>query len=864
MHPPSLLLLLATVLVLLVSRGTSGEEKPKLYSNQWAVEVVGGEEEAKKLAQSHGFSYKGKILSGIYLFEHRAVFKRSLRQNLQRHQRLRREPTVRWLEQQEIKRRIKRDFRQKRTIEFSDPEWSAMWYLHNPNNLDMNVIPAWEKGYTGQGVVVTILDDGIERDHPDLEENYDPDASYDVNADDPDPMPRYNPSNENRHGTRCAGEVSSVANNDVCGVGIAYHSRIGGVRMLDGDVTDAVEAKSIGLRPEHIDVYSASWGPDDDGRTVDGPASLAKAAFETGIREGRGGKGSIFVWASGNGGRDEDSCNCDGYTNSIYTMSVSSASERGNIPWYLEKCSSTLATTYSSGSGAERQIVSTDLRHRCTESHTGTSASAPLAAAIVALTLEANPNLSWRDLQHIVVRTARPDNLHADDFTTNAAGYKVSHAFGFGLMDAGAMVNLAERWQNVPPQRVCSVPGMNRPTSIPASNRLVLHKTTDGCKDTNKEVTRLEHVQARLTITTMRRGELQIYLISPSGTRSTLLDHRSRDDSASGFNGWEFMTTHTWDENPEGTWTLEINNMDRHAGMLKEWTLVLRGTSESQGHPSNPHTPHPQLCTQTDSNGVCIEGSTHQAPQVTPSASTTIKQESTSTATSTAVKTERKSTAVKTEAVTPSPSTATLERSTHPTSTPSASTTIKQESTSTATSTAVKTERKSTAVKTEAIPTPGKATLECKEPNYLLDDMCVKTCPNRYYPSDSSDQSQGRTCESCDKTCLTCSGARPYECLTCGPLNHLFNSTCFPMKQLPLDQGPYLFYVAAVFFCVLAVILFFVIFGVLHMRTNSQCCFREEVQYVDLNGLGQKDRNGLVTEGEMFLSSDDEDLYSRD
>ncbi|CAH1254310.1 FURIN [Branchiostoma lanceolatum] len=759
MHPPSLLLLLATVLVLLVSRGTSGEEKPKLYSNQWAVEVVGGEEEAKKLAQSHGFSYKGKILSGIYLFEHRAVFKRSLRQNLQRHQRLRREPTVRWLEQQEIKRRIKRDFRQKRTIEFSDPEWSAMWYLHNPNNLDMNVIPAWEKGYTGQGVVVTILDDGIERDHPDLEENYDPDASYDVNADDPDPMPRYNPSNENRHGTRCAGEVSSVANNDVCGVGIAYHSRIGGVRMLDGDVTDAVEAKSIGLRPEHIDVYSASWGPDDDGRTVDGPASLAKAAFETGIREGRGGKGSIFVWASGNGGRDEDSCNCDGYTNSIYTMSVSSASERGNIPWYLEKCSSTLATTYSSGSGAERQIVSTDLRHRCTESHTGTSASAPLAAAIVALTLEANPNLSWRDLQHIVVRTARPDNLHADDFTTNAAGYKVSHAFGFGLMDAGAMVNLAERWQNVPPQRVCSVPGMNRPTSIPASNRLVLHKTTDGCKDTNKEVTRLEHVQARLTITTMRRGELQIYLISPSGTRSTLLDHRSRDDSASGFNGWEFMTTHTWDENPEGTWTLEINNMDRHAGMLKEWTLVLRGTSESQGHPSNPHTPHPQLCTQTDSNGVCIE---------------------------------------------------------------------------------------------------------CKEPNYLLDDMCVKTCPNRYYPSDSSDQSQGRTCESCDKTCLTCSGARPYECLTCGPLNHLFNSTCFPMKQLPLDQGPYLFYVAAVFFCVLAVILFFVIFGVLHMRTNSQCCFREEVQYVDLNGLGQKDRNGLVTEGEMFLSSDDEDLYSRD
>lgn len=54
--------------------------------------------------------------------------------------------------------------------------------------------------------------------------------------------------------------------------------------MLDGDVTDMVEAKSLSLHPQHIDVYSASWGPDDDGKTVDGPASLARQAFENGIR----------------------------------------------------------------------------------------------------------------------------------------------------------------------------------------------------------------------------------------------------------------------------------------------------------------------------------------------------------------------------------------------------------------------------------------------------------------------------------------------------------------------------------------------------------------------------------------------------
>ena len=44
--------------------------------------------------------------------------------------------------------------------------------------------------------------------------------------------------------------------------------------MLDGDVTDAVEARSLSLNNQHIDIYSASWGPDDDGRTVDGPGMM--------------------------------------------------------------------------------------------------------------------------------------------------------------------------------------------------------------------------------------------------------------------------------------------------------------------------------------------------------------------------------------------------------------------------------------------------------------------------------------------------------------------------------------------------------------------------------------------------------------
>ncbi|KAM3183382.1 Uracil phosphoribosyltransferase, synthesizes UMP from uracil [Hymenolepis weldensis] len=159
-----------------------------------------------------------------------------------------------------------------------------------------------------------------------------------------------------RHGTRCAGEVAAAANNSICGLGIAYEARIGGVRMLDGDVTDAMESRSLGYNLQHIDVYSASWGPEDDGRTVDGPGKLARIAFRNGILKGRGGLGSIFVWASGNGGKYDDNCNCDGYTNSIYTLGVSSASEHGTIPWYAETCSSTLAVTYSSGGQGEKGV----------------------------------------------------------------------------------------------------------------------------------------------------------------------------------------------------------------------------------------------------------------------------------------------------------------------------------------------------------------------------------------------------------------------------------------------------------------------------------------------------------------------------
>ena len=100
--------------------------------------------------------------------------------------------------------------------------------------------------------------------------------------------------------------------------------------MLDGDVTDSVEAGALSLNPNHIDIYTSSWGPNDDGRTIEGPAARTQQALIDGVTSGRNGKGSLYLFASGNGGSKGDSCNCDGYCNSVYTMAIGAVSENAH------------------------------------------------------------------------------------------------------------------------------------------------------------------------------------------------------------------------------------------------------------------------------------------------------------------------------------------------------------------------------------------------------------------------------------------------------------------------------------------------------------------------------------------------------
>ncbi|XP_056318573.1 proprotein convertase subtilisin/kexin type 6 [Danio aesculapii] len=500
----------------------------RVYTNHWAVRIPGGAVQADKLASKYGFTNLGQIggLEHHYHFHHSRVVRRSTFATRGAHSFIHMDPKVVWAQQQVVKTRVKRLARSDSNhISFNDPKWSNMWYIHCSDKnsrcrSEMNILGAWQRGYTGRNVVITILDDGIERNHPDLAQNYDQLASYDVNGNDYDPTPRYDATNENKHGTRCAGEVAAAANNSHCIVGIAYNARIGGVRMLDGDVTDVVEAKSLGIRPDYVDIYSASWGPDDDGKTVDGPGPLAKQAFELGIKK-----------------------------------------------------------------------VTTDLRQRCTDGHTGTSVSAPMVAGVIALALEANPLITWRDVQHLLVKTSRQAHLKANDWKTNAAGHKVSHLYGFGLVDAEAMVVEAKKWRNVPAQHICSKTSDRRTRYIRAEQKLNASISSNGCRDQSEQtVVFLEHVVVRVLIVHPRRGDLEINLISPSGTRSQLLAQRLFDNSNEGFRNWEFMTVHCWGEKAEGTWTLEISDSPSQLrnpevlGKLKEWTLILHGTSEDPQH----------------------------------------------------------------------------------------------------------------------------------------------------------------------------------------------------------------------------------------------------------------------------------------
>ncbi|KAH9519597.1 Neuroendocrine convertase 2 [Bulinus truncatus] len=306
---------------------------------------------------------------------------------------------------------------------------------------------------------------------------------------------------------------------------------------------------------------------------------------------GRNGLGNVYVWASGDGGPNDD-CNCDGYAASMWTISINSATNDGQTAGYDESCSSTLASTFSNGKSNTRDagVATTDLYNNCTASHSGTSAAAPEAAGVFALALEANRNLTWRDVQHLTVLTSKRNSLYDSNgihhWKLNGAHLLFNHLFGYGVLDAASMVDLAKQWRGLPERFHCKAGTVTADKEFTFGKPLRLTIESDGCIGKDDEVNYLEHVQAFVSLRSTYRGCVTMYLTSPMGTTSMILSQRPNDDDdKNGFTRWPFMTTHTWAELSRGTWTLDIVmepiigvRRQPETGLFKEWTLVLHGT----------------------------------------------------------------------------------------------------------------------------------------------------------------------------------------------------------------------------------------------------------------------------------------------
>ena len=184
--------------------------------------------------------------------------------------------------------------------------------------------------------------------------------------------------------------------------------------------------------------------------------------------------------------------------------------------------------------------------------------------------LQANPSLSWRDVQEILIRSATKMLPSDHGWFTNSAGLRFNHKFGAGLVNADAAVQLALQWTNLAPQAQQFLSATNLSQSIPDNNTNGIIRSFDFRPIAPM---RVEHVVVSLTATHNRRGDLVMTMTSPSGTVSRLAERRL--DSGSNFDGWKFMSVFDWGELSSGVWQIQIS--DQRGGGSFGTNGILRG-----------------------------------------------------------------------------------------------------------------------------------------------------------------------------------------------------------------------------------------------------------------------------------------------
>ena len=488
----------------------------------------------------------------------------------------------------------------------NDPYFDYEWHLDNTGQSggtpgeDSNVVSAWDS-VLGTGVVIGIVDDGIDHTHQDLTDSYRADLSWDFARNDSDPTP----VNDDSHGTAVAGVAAATGDNNEGVTGAAPAAELAGLQIsYDIGWSDYTESQIFTYQYQDIDIYNNSWGSSYF-FTEQGP--LSTAAMEDGVTNGRGGLGNIYVFAAGNGNDYYDNVNYHQRQNSRHTITVAAIDDDGIATYYSTRGCGLLISGYSSGTYAVDGIYTTDRLGEdgynstgaddgdafedidYTSTFNGTSSAAPLVSGVIALILEANPNLTYRDVQHILVESAAMNDSTDSDWAINGAGYHVNHSYGFGAIDAAAAVSLAYDWENVSEEKSVSSGVVNVNQTIPdASASGVVAKVT-----MDDSIDNIEWVELTVDIDHEWGTDIEIVLISPDGTESRMLEAMPGWYQASynPLDNWTMTSCFNWGESSEGEWTIEVRDrISGDTGVFNSFELTIYGTQDGDV-PVEPEKP---------------------------------------------------------------------------------------------------------------------------------------------------------------------------------------------------------------------------------------------------------------------------------
>jgi subtilisin family serine protease len=464
------------------------------------------------------------------------------------------------------------------TIKINDPYFSLQWFL-NDTPFSIKAQNVWDK-YTGRGVKVGVLDDGFDYTHPDFTNSYRTDLDYDFVDKDYDAKDRLS---TDRHGTAVMSIIGADANNGIGFAGVAHGADLIGYRMGFGTGSLTQIAQAMNLAANNVDILNSSWGF---------TTALSDNFFNPAFRgienaminlaeNGRDGLGTIQVFAAGNGREEGSSPNYHNLSNSPFAIAVGGIDYDGTYSYFSEAGANILISapaTYvpsadKTGSGG---YSTADYIY-----FGGTSAAAPIVSGVIALMLEANPNLGYRDIQAILAYSATHNDASSNGWQTNGArnfnggGLQFNHDYGYGVVNAQRAVALAETWQTTPK----TFANLDVLSYSGTANETLLDNRTIRKTFTVLENFDIEHVQLSLDIEHRKAGDLQIALISSDGTKSILAD-RIENGNYTGDILFTFSSVAHYGENTAGQWTIEITDPTHNdqIGYFYQWEIQFLGT----------------------------------------------------------------------------------------------------------------------------------------------------------------------------------------------------------------------------------------------------------------------------------------------